>query len=136
MKTVGERIKQIRMEMGWTQEKLARTAGLSKSFLSDIENDKTRVSGDNLLKIAEVLGASLDYLMRGESGGTRREPMSVEIPAQLSEAAEELGLTFRETLVLLDVEKSIVARKNYRQRHPMNKEDWKLLYNRIKNFME
>jgi len=136
MKTVGERIKKIRGDKGWTQERLAREAGLSKSFLSDVENDKTRVSGDNLLKISEVLGASLDFLMKGKSGGVSEEADYVEIPANLSEAAEELGISFRETLVLLDIDKSIVARRSSRTVRPMKIEDWKRLYDRIKNFME
>lgn len=136
MKTIGERIKKIRGDKGWTQERLARKAGLSKSFLSDVENDKTRVSGDNLLKISEVLGASLDFLMKGESGGVSEETDYVEIPANLSEAAEKLGISFRETLMLLDIQKSIVARRSSRIERTMTIEDWKQLYNRIKNFME
>lgn len=136
MKTIGERIKKIRGDKGWTQERLAREAGLSKSFLSDVENDKTRVSGDNLLKISEVLGASLDFLMKGESGGVSEEADYVEIPTNLSEAAEELGISFRETLILLDIQKSIVARRSSRIERTMKIEDWKQLYNRIKNFME
>lgn len=136
MKTIGERIKKIRGDKGWTQERLAREAGLSKSFLSDVENDKTRVSGDNLLKISEVLGASLDFLMKGESGGVSEEADYIEIPANLSEAAEELGISFRETLMLLDIQKSIVARRSSRTVRPMKIEDWKRLYDRIKNFME
>lgn len=136
MKTIGERIKKIRGDKGWTQERLAREAGLSKSFLSDVENNKTRVSGDNLLKISEVLGASLDFLMKGESGGVSEEADYVEIPANLSEAAEELGISFRKTLVLLDIDKSIVARRSSRAERPMKIEDWKRLYERIKNFME
>lgn len=136
MKTIGERIKKIRGDKGWTQERLARNAGLSKSFLSDVENDKTRVSGDNLLKIAEVLGASLDFLMKGEPGGVSEETGYVEIPTNLSEAAEELGISFRETLMLLDIQKSIVARRSSRFERPMKIEDWKRLYDRIKNFME
>jgi transcriptional regulator with XRE-family HTH domain len=136
MKTIGDRIRKIRGDKGWTQERLAREAGLSKSFLSDVENDKTRVSGDNLLKISEVLGASLDFLMKGKSGGVSEETDYVEIPAYLSQAAEELGISFRETLMLLDIDKSIVARRSSRIKRPMKVEDWKQLYNRIKNFME
>ena len=136
MKTIGKRIKKIRGEKGWTQERLAREAGLSKSFLSDVENDKTRVSGDNLLKISEVLGASLDFLMKGESGGASEKADYVEIPTNLSEAAEELGISFRETLMLLDIRKSIVARRSSRFKRPMKIEDWKRLYDRINNFME
>lgn len=135
MKTVGERIRQIRGDMGWTQERLAREAGLSKSFLSDIENNKTRVSGDNLLKIAEVLGASLDYLMKGDTRQERDEPKSIEIPVELSNAAEELSISFREAIMLLNIQRSIVAKRSSTQRRQMGKEDWIRLYEKIKTFM-
>ena len=38
--SVGERIKARRSELGWTQELLAQKAGISKSFLSELENGK------------------------------------------------------------------------------------------------
>lgn len=46
------------------QDILAERAGLSKGFLSDVENNKRNVGSQNLLKIANVLGASVDYLLR------------------------------------------------------------------------
>ena len=52
---LGERVKSLRQSMGWTQDKLAQEAKISKSFLSEVENDKANLSGDNLLKIANAL---------------------------------------------------------------------------------
>ena len=40
MAGVGERIKKRRVELGWTQDQLCQKAGISKGFLSDLENDK------------------------------------------------------------------------------------------------
>ena len=37
---VGERIKRLRESMGWTKTRLAQTAGVSQSFISDIESGK------------------------------------------------------------------------------------------------
>jgi len=136
MKKVGVRIKQIRMEMGWTQEKLARKADLSKSFMSDIENGKTRVSGDNLLKIAEALGASLDYLMKGNSESKKDNPEPIEIPMDLSQAAEELELSFRDTKMLLQVNNSILARRRSGEKRPMSIKNWTRLYYKLKEFEE
>ncbi len=90
MSTVGERIKKRRTELGWTQDQLAHKAGISKSFLSDLENGKRSVSADNLLDIARVLNLSLDYLMKGEEPETK--PVEVQIPASLAAFAEEEGL--------------------------------------------
>ena len=68
MATPGDRIREIREGQRMTQDKLASLAGLSKGFLSDVENNKRNISSQNLLKIANVLGASVDYLLRGDSG--------------------------------------------------------------------
>ncbi|MBR9802086.1 helix-turn-helix transcriptional regulator, partial [bacterium] len=60
MATVGERIKSRREELGWKQDDLASKAGISKSFLSDLENGKRNVGADKLLDIARALNLSLD----------------------------------------------------------------------------
>ena len=65
MPSVGERIRKRRTELGWTQDVLAQKAGVSKSFLSDLENGKRNVGADTLLEIARALSLSLDYLMDG-----------------------------------------------------------------------
>ena len=67
MAGVGERIKKRRVELGWTQDQLCQKAGISKGFLSDLENDKRSVSAENLLEIARALSVSLDYLMTGKA---------------------------------------------------------------------
>src|SRR5579864_997876 len=97
MATTGDRIRGIREARGMTQDRLAEEAKISKSFLSEVENNRRNVSSENLLRIANVLGASIDYLMRGETKERiRREP--VIIPPELSQAAEELGLSYATTL--------------------------------------
>ena len=122
--------------MGWTQERLAREAGLSKSFMSDLENSKTTVSGNNLLKIAQVLGASLDYLMKGDGGKPIEEPKTIEIPIELSRAAEECSILFSEVLMLLDVQESKMARRNSKQNRTMKEEDWKQLFEKVRSVVD
>ncbi|MCA1617790.1 MAG: helix-turn-helix domain-containing protein [Acidobacteria bacterium] len=131
MPTIGDRIKEIREDFGWTQEKLAEEAGLSKGFLSDVENNKRDISSTNVLKIANALGASLEYLMRGEEKKQEtREP--IQIPVALSKAAEDLDLSYSETLTLRDTYNSIIARRSSKSLKPPTVEEWKHLYKVIK----
>ena len=117
MATIGDRIKEVREAKGITQDKLATKTGLSKGFISELENGKRGVSSDNLLKIANHLGASLDYLARGETDTpATRKP--IEIPHELSVAAEQLNLSYAQTIELLEAANSVVARRSNRQRHP------------------
>jgi transcriptional regulator with XRE-family HTH domain len=135
MTTLGERVKTSRQSLGWTQDKLAQEAGISKSFLSEIENDKANVSGENLMKLANTLDISLDYLMKGESSGERR-PRPIEIPVELSEMAEELGLSHKSTMALLATHRSLVARRSTKEKSEMTKEGWRDLYERLRNYLE
>lgn len=65
METIGQRLKRLRTNKGLTQAQLARAAGLSsQSSIGNIEND-TRGYGASILKIAEILEVSPDYLQTG-----------------------------------------------------------------------
>jgi len=127
MATTGDRIKEVRESLHITQEELAAKTGLSNGFTRDNENRQRGISAENLLKIANALGASLDYLAKGETGlSQKRKP--IEIPADLSTAAEQLKLSYSETLELLETYNSVVARRSNRQRAAFDVEQWKKLY--------
>lgn len=134
MSTVGERIKKRRTELGWTQDQLAQKAGISKSFLSDLENGKRSVSADNLLDIARVLNLSLDYLMKGEESETK--PVEVQIPASLAAFAEEDGLTFKQAIALLRMREQIVAHRSSTKKEGLGKVDWQKFYEAVREFLE
>jgi transcriptional regulator with XRE-family HTH domain len=136
MSTVGERIKRRRGELGWTQYQLAQRAGISKSFLSDLENGKRSVSADNLLDIAQVLNLSLDYLMTGDEGKRDEGPAEVQIPASLAAFAEKEGLTFRQALALLKMREQIVAHRSTTKKEGFDKLDWQRFYEAVKEFLE
>lgn len=131
MPTTGDRIRSIRETRGLNQDQLAEKAEISKGFLSDVENNKRNISSEYLLRIANVLGASVDYLLRGET----REPGRLEpviIPPELSQAAEELGLSYAETLQVLEAHNSIIARRSTKETKHFSAGDWKEFYRAIK----
>jgi transcriptional regulator with XRE-family HTH domain len=133
---LGDRIKKIRQSIGWTQDQLAKETQISKSFLSEVENNKSDVSGDKLLRIAEALNTSLDYLLKGEPYLNDINIKPVEIPNELSEMADELGLTYRATITLLETQRSLVARRSSKESTSMTKEKWKELYKSLKTYLE
>ncbi|MFM8272697.1 MAG: helix-turn-helix domain-containing protein [Gemmata sp.] len=134
MSGVGERIKRRRLELGWTQDQLCQKAGISKGFLSDLENDKRSVSADNLLDIARALSLSLDYLMTGKA--SEEQPTQVAIPASLAKFAAEEGITLRQTLMLLDMQKQIVAHRSAKRKDGLEAVDWRKFYEGVKEFLE
>jgi transcriptional regulator with XRE-family HTH domain len=132
MPGVGDRIREMREARKLTQDQFAEKAGISKGFLSDLENGKRNVSSEYLLKIANALGASVDYLLRGKTETqTLKEP--IVIAPALSVAAEKLNLSYAQTIELLEVHRSVVARRSSKQIKSFTVDDWIALHNALKH---
>lgn len=61
---IGERIRNLRLASGLTQEELADRADLTKGFISQLERDQTSISVDSLLQILEVLNVKVTDFFR------------------------------------------------------------------------
>lgn len=107
---LGSRIAQIRERRGVTQRELADRAELSVSFLSEVENERRDIGTEMLLRIAEVLGASLDYLVKGTEPASE-PPRPLVIPPSLAEAAQREGWSYAVTATVLAAQRSVVARR-------------------------
>lgn len=129
--TTGRRIREIRERRGLTQDQLAKKADISKGFLSDVENDKRNIGSQGLLRIANELGASVDYLLAGKVR-ENVENEQIIIPPELSEAAKELKLSYSDTLDLLNDFNSAIARRGKTYRKELTVEGWKKFYEAIK----
>ena len=76
-KAIAKRIRAKRLEHNWTLDQLAKAAGLSKGYLSQIENeDKTPTLG-TLTKIAFGLGIDAVSLITGEETKWKQEKFSL-----------------------------------------------------------
>jgi putative transcriptional regulator len=53
-------IRKTRREQGLTQAELARRVGITRPYLSDIENGKRQVRGELMIRIAITLGKSVE----------------------------------------------------------------------------
>ena len=60
---VGQKIKNLRMEAGLTQEQMAELCGISTSFLGHIERGSRKLSLETAVKIADCLHVSMDALI-------------------------------------------------------------------------
>jgi len=63
---LGEKFRRLRAAKGFSLEDLAKKTNLTRSFLSQIEKNKTSPSISSLIKIAEALGISVGDLFREE----------------------------------------------------------------------
>ena len=56
---IGQKIMAMRLASDLTQEELAIRAGLTKGFISQLENDQTSIQIDSLADIVEVFGMTM-----------------------------------------------------------------------------
>lgn len=68
IKTIlGKNIRELRMQAGWTQEKLAEKAEISVPFMTQIELARKSASLEVIEKIAKALGVSYERLFKTNS---------------------------------------------------------------------
>ena len=63
---MGKRLEEVRESRGLTREEVAEKAGISTKFLYEVERGKKGISAQTLLKLAQTLAVSTDYLLKGE----------------------------------------------------------------------
>ncbi len=63
-KKLGENLKVFRIKKNITQTELAKTLGVDKSFISNIESGKTNPTLATITSLAQALGVSTNELLR------------------------------------------------------------------------
>jgi transcriptional regulator with XRE-family HTH domain len=135
MSNIGARIKARRLELGWTLERLATEAKVSKGFLSDLENGVRKTAGGNYLReIANALQFSLDHLITGAVDENRGQ--DIQIPASLASFARQENLSFQQTFTLLQMRKQIIAFRSDSKSDDLENFDWRPLYDAVKQHLK
>lgn len=98
-KAIGERVKEHRNLLGYTQEQFAEKLDISLRFVADIELGKKGMSIDTLIKMCTLLSVSADYLIWGKDEKSEKpENNLAALTKKLSEDemkhAEDLMRTF------------------------------------------
>lgn len=71
--TVGERIRQKRIQLGLSQDELSVRINRATKYCSDIERGMCGMSIETMLSISKALDMSLDYMMFGEISEAEKE---------------------------------------------------------------
>lgn len=66
MKSIGERVKMIRKELGLNQTDFAKNINLSRSQISAIEKEERVLTERTLLDISREYGANKEFILTGE----------------------------------------------------------------------
>ena len=71
--TIGNRIKETRIQRGWSQRDLAKRMGYSNhSTIGKIESGKVDIPQSRIVQFADVLGVTVAYLMNWEEDKQRQ----------------------------------------------------------------
>lgn len=63
---IGKKIKEIRISKHLTQEYVANATDVNTSHISNIENNRVKVSLSTLVQICNALDTTVDYILAGE----------------------------------------------------------------------
>lgn len=86
-----ERLKELRKQAHLTQVELAKRLGIGQSSYADWERGKKKPTQENLVKIAQILDVSIDYLV-GNSEEKSDELDNIELLFRMNSK----GLTEKE----------------------------------------
>lgn len=87
MKDISLRIKAKRKELRLSQRELADLVGVTTSAISQWEREETNPKGDNLIKLAESLGCSIEWLAGKEVEIEKCEYIDIPFYAEIKASA-------------------------------------------------
>jgi transcriptional regulator with XRE-family HTH domain len=62
LKALGQRIRELRTQQGYSQEAFADKCGVHRTFMGTIERGESNLSFQNIHKVAKTLGVTLSSL--------------------------------------------------------------------------
>ncbi len=116
----GTRLRQMREAKGWSLSDLCEKAGISRSYIAQIESGESIPTQTKIVQLANAFGVLPSELL-GEDPGT------ADIPASLREFAELIDLKSADIQML--------ARIEYRGKRPNSVEEWRAIYSVIKGML-
>ncbi|MBP7732730.1 MAG: helix-turn-helix transcriptional regulator [Caldisericia bacterium] len=92
--SIGDRIRELRQKLKYTQIDVARGTGIPQSNLSEFETGKLNPSMVTLKKLAHFFGVSLSNLFDDEIFTIESLKLSVRLTSQISQAGKQEILDF------------------------------------------
>lgn len=99
---LGKRIKEERMKLNLTQETLAEDVDLTTAYIGQIERGERNLTLENLVKVSNRLGVSVDYLLS--------DSLLIETDTSIISISQLLnGRTLREKELAISILKTLFS---------------------------
>lgn len=124
---LGHKVRFYRQGKGWSITTFAEKSGVSKAYISDLENGVAgKPNIQYVYAIAVALGLTLDELLEDAKPSSKyKSPKDgEELPPGLAQLQQELHLS--------DAEVESLAQINFRGSRPKDAEGWRFLLEAIK----
>ncbi len=129
---LNQKIKQLREEKALSLSKLAEMAGVSKAYLSQLENSvSTQPSAQVLYNIASALGTTIADLLDKPVRVRSRDFSELQenaIPDGLRKLIDERG----KALDIREEDVKMLMNIQYRGKHPKSVDDWEYVLRTIR----
>ena len=92
-KRIGEKLRTIRLSKNLTQEYIANAVDINTSHISNIENNRVKVSLSTLVQICNALDTTVDYVLSEEytdSSSVIEQEILHELHACSNETKEQI----------------------------------------------
>ncbi|MBI3552847.1 MAG: helix-turn-helix transcriptional regulator [Elusimicrobia bacterium] len=116
---IGSRVRELRHERRWTQQRLAALLGITQGHLSQLERGNASFTADQLLTLLKHFNVQLDYFSpeKASAGSQLQNALARQGAAHLverqdilpSERLKNAAAVIRETLVSADSPRQIAA---------------------------
>jgi transcriptional regulator with XRE-family HTH domain len=123
---LGHTIRFLRQGKGWTLADLAEKSGVSKAYISDLENASAgKPNIQYVFSVANALDTTLDRILDHDSGHHKPETRTpVSLPPGLAELRQQFELSDD------DVER--LSSINFRGHRPRDADGWRYLLETLK----
>ena len=106
--SIGERILQLRRDLGLSQGQLASAMEVSRQAVSKWENDLAAPDSIKMIRLAEVLDTDIEYLSTGRRTYARRPPVVINTVETVEKVIEKPVVQVVEKVVEKIVEVPVV----------------------------
>lgn len=129
LERLGQNIRFRRTGRGWSLGDLAEKTGLSKAYLSDLENGRGgRPNIQYLMQVAKVFETTIDDLVSGTADSATVAEPSEDEPEVLPQGLRE----FADRVHLKPEEVRMLAQLHFRGGRPRDAESWSAIFQVLK----